>query len=91
MIATGLFGLAQLFSPSKEVVWRWRRNGLASEGGGSRIGKGENFSWIGLVEGEYKAPPRLMRSRSGKSLKMQEIPDPFLPPYSSEGLLTPIP
>ena len=33
MIATGLFGLALLFSPSKGAAWRWRRNGLATEGG----------------------------------------------------------
>lgn len=33
MIATGLFGLALLFSPSKGAVWRWRRTSLVSEGG----------------------------------------------------------
>ncbi len=32
MVATGLFGLALLFSPAKGVVWRWRRTGPASEG-----------------------------------------------------------
>lgn len=31
MVATGLFGLALLFSPGKGLAWRWRRTGLALE------------------------------------------------------------